>query len=144
VAEALRTTFTTQSPASLRQDLESLVRTLKRRLEALETLVSARLVVDSGVTRSGDVALRFGHAVRVAPNDGATVRVRLPKATADDAGKPCSVIRTAATGKVFVYPTGCEVNGQASVQLIAAIKWFPYTFDGQNFYAADYGTVAES
>lgn len=145
MAEALPNVFELPDAPRAKRQLEGLVRVLKRRLEALERRPSPRYQIDPGVTRSGNATVGFWHVTRVAPNAGATVRVRLPKATAEDGGLSCGIIRDSTDGSVFVYPAaGSLLNGQASVFLTSAKMFFIYVFDGTNWYATHYGGAPES
>lgn len=126
--------FDTDNPANLRQNLEKLVVWLENYAREANHDYRQRLQIQPGITKSGDVDVRFGQAIQLAPLEDDTVDVFLPRPTVKDSWSECGVIRRTETGLVTVHATLGNINGDTEVNLVTAHGVTVFVCDGTDFW----------
>lgn len=126
--------FNTDDPSKLRTDLERLVVWLENYVREANHDYRKRLVIQTGIIRTGNIDLRFGQAIQLAPLTDDTVHVFLPRPTVADAWDECAVIRLTQTGLVTVHATLGNINGDTDVNLVTAHGATVFVCDGANYW----------
>lgn len=126
----------TSNPDALRQDLGRAQGDLDQLLFALQEGFLPRLQFGRKVTAHTERAscrLRFGEAPLVDTRDGA-VRLYLPRATSDDAGRPLGFLKQIPSGAVHLQPVdGQLINGLSSWPNVTRVGFHYIQWDGSGW-----------
>ena len=126
-------------PESLRRDLEQTNKGITDWARSLPDSTNAL----PGVGKLGSGLLAFGQLARVAPVDGETIQLALPKPDSTQGGKSLSIARLTTTGLVFVNaPPGSRIDGVRRVQLYSSVRMTTIWYDGASDYVSD-GTALD-
>lgn len=128
------------APEGLRRDLDRLGSGLDRFFRELPLKYRPRWRYELPIATSNTFAA-FDTVTRVAPLEGGTVVVQLPRANPKDGGRELRVQRMNTEGIIYLFPPDAEINGAARYHMLNSIGFVTVQWDGAGYYTEHPGAA---